>query len=407
MFDHAWSYRLSEASCRKAGAEAEVLDGVFKPFVKHVDAQTALESIGLPLISLEGVQADGDCVDIRDEGGAPANEPSAGADIVMVHEDNDDAARADDLRHFDPQSQRQQDSQLADLSHSQQVVAVADQQQMGQLAPAIRANRNPGARQLAQLQVRDFQAMPHARCAVVAGKVVQALVKQQQRTKQLAVQVKSLKRKFVRLEQVASKRQKQLSRADAFTTLTLTTTGKSGKRLSEHSLFCLGVRRNLSNIACNTLGATLCMDLSGQRVARAEIKTAAALLSFMRGAASSVTQAANRVAQVAFEASEDSSSIPGTLAFLEAPWTLCCVAFRSDATNSSIWKREKLNVLDTDLAWVADFAAVRSYNADKAFGVHRCLPESQRSSKSRALAAFSGAIHCLRHCAIARPSRVS
>ena len=66
----------------------------------------------------------------------------------------------------------------------------------------------------------------------------------------------------------------------------------------------------------------------------------------------------------------------GDLSQRPARWGLLCVELRADATNSSIWAREKLHFLD-DVAIVADESAVRAVDAEKAFARKRCLSDLQ------------------------------
>eukprot|EP00439_Symbiodinium_sp_Y106_P034243 s1014_g4.t1 len=112
-------------------------------------------------------------------------------------------------------------------------------------------------------------------------------------------------------------------------------------------MFAVGIRRNLSNIAAADFGATVLQAISHQRVCRCEVRTGAAILARMRHQCSRAKAA-------------DST-----------PWALTVVSFRCDATNSSIWRREKLHVLDVDLAWVKDHEAAKAFNARGAFECHR------------------------------------
>lgn len=201
------------------------------------------------------------------------------------------------------------------------------------------------------------------------------LLVQLQKNKSLRSQLAVTKRKLTRFQEQTStavaKKQKKTDLSAYSGSLVLHTRGKTGKRLTEQSAFALGVRRNLSQIACSTLGSTILMDLSGQRVARAEIKTGAAVVASMQGTIGNVMRAcydiaADRVADAPDIAAE-------TLADVGSDWTLCIIAYRSDATNSSVWRRESLHVLDADFLFVSDRAAVAAFDADRSFSISHCL----------------------------------
>ena len=76
-------------------------------------------------------------------------------------------------------------------------------------------------------------------------------------------------------------------------------------------------------------------------------------------------------------AAADDDDTGGNLAQKPSRWGLLCVSVRADATNSSIWKREKLHVLDTDVAIVANEMAARNYDGHNAFRAKRCLSDLQ------------------------------
>ena len=108
----------------------------------------------------------------------------------------------------------------------------------------------------------------------------------------------------------------------------------------------------MSNIAASDFGATVMFDISHQRVCRAEVRTCAAFLAHMRGWCSAAVE-----------------SVTGQ----DRQWGLITIIWHCDATNSSIWKREKLHVLDVDVAYIHDSNAVSNFDADKAVRCKRCL----------------------------------
>ena len=202
---------------------------------------------------------------------------------------------------------------------------------------------------LQELSSHDYAGMPHGMCVMVAGRASQALSKEAAKYKEATRQMKALKRANQLQQQTIQKKQRLLDEARSKSSLEIVTLGKSGCRITKQSMFAVGIRRNLSNIAAADFGATVLQAISHQRVCRCEVRTGAAILARMRHQCSRAKAA-------------DST-----------PWALTVVSFRCDATNSSIWRREKLHVLDVDLAWVKDHEAAKAFNARGAFECHRCL----------------------------------
>ena len=202
---------------------------------------------------------------------------------------------------------------------------------------------------LQELSSNDYAGMPQGMCVMVAGRASQALSKEAAKCKQVTRQMKALKRANQLQAQTIAKKQRLLDESRSKSSLEIVTVGKSGCRISNQSVFAVGVRRNLSNIAAADFGATVLQAISHQRVCRCEVRTGAAILARMRSQCSRAKSVDN------------------------TPWALTIVSLRCDATNSSIWRREKLHVLDVDLAWVKDHEAVKAFNARGAFECHRCL----------------------------------
>lgn len=316
-----------------------------------------------------------------DEGDDPQNAfPSPGDGVVLVEADEDEIWGSASL--------------FADSQDPEPGFA-GDQVQVAQLVPVPRgqpgagviiaaptptaraaANRNAGVQQLARMTAADFQSLPPASCLRVAGRVATALAAQLERTKSFKNQLRVAKRKVVRVTDKAEKKMRKTV-TSLVSTLTLQTAGKTGKRLTCQSAFSLGLRRNLSNVACSSIGAVLLMDISGQKVARAEIKTGAAIICSMRMMCSSLMGHCRSLAKSeALPEAPTDAQIPRPLSLSFArgsPWCLTVVSLRSDATNSAIWKRQSLNVLEAEVLVVSDFAAVRSFQSEKAFTIKRCL----------------------------------
>ena len=118
-------------------------------------------------------------------------------------------------------------------------------------------------------------------------------------------------------------------------TLELQTRGHSNKRLTAESVLSVGLRRNFSNIAACDFGSTILFPLSHQTVTRCEVRTSSAL----KGSLSSFVLEGLRECYELHDACKD----------LVAPtrsYSLMTIALRSDATNSSIWRRQKLHLCE-------------------------------------------------------------
>lgn len=223
--------------------------------------------------------------------------------------------------------------------------------------------RNLSAKQLADLNEDDYKQMPIGRLSVLAGQCSRELKKALEKAKAVATQSKQAKRKFKAMECSMSKRVKTLETCVGelrdVSSLELTTSGKSGKRLTKAGTMALGLRRNLSNIAAGDFGAVVLRDISANTVIRSEIKCAAAILTDMSLFCHNVS--VSHLEQ--FLASSISRELVSTAT--EPPWALMFVCIRSDATNSSIWRREKLNLLEAEVAIVnTPFPNLDKYRAD-------------------------------------------
>ncbi len=108
--------------------------------------------------------------------------------------------------------------------------------------------------------------------------------------------------------------------------------GRSG-RLTLSATFAIGLRRSLSNIAAADFGLVTCSDISGQTVLRCEEKCSAGVTLIMQ----------NFCNEIMVASTENHS---------QNCWSVACFAFRSDATNSRIWRRQKLHVLEVSAAYI-------------------------------------------------------
>ena len=122
-------------------------------------------------------------------------------------------------------------------------------------------------------------------------------------------------------------------------------------------MLALGLRRNFANIAASDFGAIILRDMSAGTVIRAEIRTGTSLVVDMRVFC---TFSLDCMTASGLQASVPDRWLLGPphplqhrdVSHTDLPWKLCFVALRSDATNSSIWKREKLHVLEAEMGLV-------------------------------------------------------
>ena len=98
-----------------------------------------------------------------------------------------------------------------------------------------------------------------------------------------------------------------------------------GGRLSLSSVFSIGLRRNMTSIASADFSALSLTDVSFQTVLRCELRTAAAIHESFRLFVSNALD---------------------SLMVNKDSWGLCAVGVRADATNSSVWRRSKLHVVE-------------------------------------------------------------
>ena len=117
--------------------------------------------------------------------------------------------------------------------------------------------------------------------------------------------------------------------------LELRTRGKTNKRLTADSVLAVGLRRNFSNIASSDFGSTILFPLSHQTVTRCEVRAASALKAAFTAFVLERMHISELLTQETRGASEPMTS-----------YTLMTLAIRSDATNSNIWKRQKLHLCE-------------------------------------------------------------
>ena len=359
--------------------------------IRHDDVQFGLQRLGLPLITLGGPCSDTSCgtfvVDDDDNQGvddglledpvpicdgqalAPDTLPCGSWD--WGDSNGQDSQSGSSVQPGQPEDSSQSSSQLP--------LVPADSSSLESTLVEIGTGRRDATRwnvrRLGQLSQIDFQLMHPVKCVTVAAKATSMLANQNQKYKRALNQLKVMKRQVKRQKQQLSITKQRLVKAMSKTVLDIVPVGKTGKRMSKSSAFAIGIRRNMSNISAADFGSTIMMDLSHQRVTRSEVKTGAAILSRMRCFSNTFLEGLYRQeSRDSLLESLDSAGSgvrggqPGCSEF-----SLMTVSFRCDATNSSIWKREKLHVLDVDMAMVTDIDALRKYDASRAIEFRRCL----------------------------------
>jgi hypothetical protein len=144
--------------------------------------------------------------------------------------------------------------------------------------------------------------------------------------------------------------------------------GGKGKRLNSKSKLALAIRRNMSNIASSDIGSVLLIDISHQSINRYEVDLAAALTAASRGFY-------NRCEEELLAASSNVSS----------HWQFVVHCARSDATNSGVWQRSKLQVADVFSMYIGDDGWADS---------HHCWTELQRVTDGTAVCHTLHFIRC-------------
>lgn len=142
-----------------------------------------------------------------------------------------------------------------------------------------------------------------------------------------------------RTNTMAFKRIKKLESQPS--SLELKTRGKTCKRLTAESVLAVGLRRNFSNIAASDFGATILFALSHQTVTRCEVRAASSLKAEF---AAFVLEKLH-LCHLLCQANHDNPEACGD------SFTVFSLAIRSDATNSNIWRRQKLHLCEATVGF--------------------------------------------------------
>ena len=120
---------------------------------------------------------------------------------------------------------------------------------------------------------------------------------------------------------------------------------RQGRYLTPNGSVAVAIRRNFGNAAGEHFGQMLLDDVSRHTVHRCEVKAAAALMAASRAF----------YAPIWASLSDDTD------------FNLTVHGFRSDATNSGIWQRQKLCALELETAYLEELPASRSFEWDWQF----------------------------------------
>ena len=170
--------------------------------------------------------------------------------------------------------------------------------------------------------------------------------------------VKRLNRRVLKLEKQKNQlvQSNQLSKIDEQFRLRKRGEGIDGRggRLSLNSVFSVGLRRCCTSVAAADFSVLSMMDVSGQTVLRRELRTAAAICLAMRQYVSCA------VDDVMFR-------------HRHGQWSLVSIGVRADATNSSVWRRSKLHVLEATVSYINDFQSLQSGDFASSICSRRCV----------------------------------
>lgn len=110
--------------------------------------------------------------------------------------------------------------------------------------------------------------------------------------------------------------------------------------LSPSGNIAVSIRRNMGNTACALIGHVILDDISASSVARAEIRTGAALMAQAKG----FFEMCRHVFRTAASTKKNTEAEAGK----PTPTPIAVHSFRQDATNSGVWKRSKLAAMELE-----------------------------------------------------------
>ena len=301
------------------------------PFVGVFFVARACQNLGI-MISAEDIPGCDGVIDV--ESGAPA--ANAGAIVPagrmnpvieqISDDDNDEAMRPDfavaEIPAIDPHDQRRREVQ-------------AERQELEQLSAPVLAGQ--------LIQSRNSNVKKTARVYVLERKV------------------RNLQRQLATSRQKQAKTQALLKLAED--EKNLFELGKLGKqkpgrsgRWSLQSRFSMGLRCCLTTIAASDFGLLSMVDVSKQTVLRAECMTGASIIALMQ---SFCAEGLSLALECGSEKTDD--------------WALFGVGYRSDATNSNIWHRKKLHVLEATVLFLSDSSKLKAGDFPGSMSKRSCV----------------------------------
>ena len=341
-------------------------------FVKHSDVQLLLQQLGLPLIDPASTSSSGSSTVVIDEEGGDEHGPHGAALVPVAGAGSDGDSIVDlDVDDAEPDARRDHNTSLhgpnvasaASVDPGTQLVAASSE---NQIVPAHVGNfSRVSIKTLCKLSEDDYRKMTPARTIVVAAQASKALAKTSERVTILQRQKRQLSRQLVAQTKQADKKLKAAAQPQSTLELVMTS---SGKRLTASAMLALGIRRNLSHVAAGDFGALLLRDISSSTVLRAEVKAGASVAASMSDYANTAL-AALRTSPESGTSAIDLSD----LSFQQESWHLLIISVRADATNSSIWRREKLHVTEAEMGLVSRSVQGFPSDTDKFLETRRCL----------------------------------
>ena len=183
--------------------------------------------------------------------------------------------------------------------------------------------------------------------------LVRLLRKRDAKVGTLLKKVKQIRQQLRRLRQSTAGKQNKEKKGngrDIDDTFHVKRRGKL--RLTDQAIIALGLRRNFSHVNTKVFGSTLLEDVSQQTINRCEEKVGTSLLAAMRKFHKDSELDRKRVPQREEDYHDDGDAVGGGSSEITdsdfAPLSLAIHAFRSDATNSQVW-RKNTKLMSTQL----------------------------------------------------------
>lgn len=321
----------------------------------------------------------------------PSNPSSTSRSSLRVGHPSSDTSvtlASQSQRQQTPQNSQSQSQSTAD-EQQHQVAHLRTVRTPKQLSKLLNANK-----QLVAARKRQLMEMPQVDLAKLCFQQTVALKRQQVSNTKQNNQIRCLKRKISKLEKDVQKQANgNIDNSDA--TFQVCKRGKQrsgrGGRFTVSSWFSIGIRKGLTQIAASDFGlATMC-DVSGQTVMRSEARTGAGIIYLFQlfvaealdySASCGRTTADQTQTQTFFVDADAVASgsetisvvceIPALVESTSLEFSIVAVGFRNDATNTNIWRRQKLNVTEASVVWIKDFDKLTAFDWHGARDIRHC-----------------------------------